>query len=660
MSPPPAPTRRPSPPSPAARAPSDRPGDLVLVEDHPDHADLIEVLLKRAPGGRWTVRRAATLKEADHLVAERRPEVVLLDINLPDSRGLATVERFCESHPDVPVVVATSHEPEAGVEAVRRGAQDFLVKGAFDAALLTRSLRLAIARKEGQQAAEALRASEERYRRLFESNPQPMWVYDSRSLRFLAVNDAALQQYGFLRDEFLAMTIRDIRPPSGEAALDRRLREETAGARSTTTRHRRRDGTEFDVEVASRPIVLDGREGRLVVAADVTEHRRVETQLRQAQKMEALGRLASGVSHDFNNLLGVITGYSELALRAAERDSVLARRIEEIRKAAARAAELTTQLLAFSRQQVLEPRVVDLNAVVTEAERMLRRLIGEDIQLSTSLAPDLGHVRADPGQLTQIVLNLAVNARDALPRGGRLLVETSNVELDARYHLAPSEAAPRRCVMLCVTDTGVGMDAETRGRLFEPFFTTKPAGQGTGLGLATVYGIDRQSGGHIAVYSEPGHGTAFRIYLPRVDDAVAEGLEPSPPLRRGRGETVLLVEDDTALREMTCEVLQEGGYEVLLASSGDEALERTASARVDLVVTDVVMPGLTGPELSRRLASLRPGLRVLFMSGYTEGAVLDLGALAGEVAFVSKPFTPDHLLSRVREVLDAPSRPEAG
>jgi len=396
------------------------------------------------------------------------------------------------------------------------------------------------------------------------------------------------------------------------------------------------------------------------VCTDVTDRRRAEEalrrseeQLRQSQKMEAVGRLAGGVAHDFNNMLAVINGYSELLLTDRSPDDPTTSGLREILKAGERAAHLTRQLLAFSRKQIVTPQVMDLGEVVGGMQEMLRRLIGEDIQIVTSTAPGLGRVKADPSQMEQVILNLAVNARDAMPEGGKLTIETRNVELDGQYALGQTHAPPGSYVVLAVSDTGMGMDSGTLARVFEPFFTTKPQGQGTGLGLAMVYGIVQQSGGHVWVYSEPGHGTTFKIYLPRIPgDKSAVGAREEPAARPG-AETVLLVEDEEMVRRLVRSVLELKGYTVLEASGGEEALKiaREHDGLIELLVTDVVMPGMSGRQVAERLRPLRPETRVLFMSGYTDDVVVRHGILDQEAAFIEKPFTPVGFAQKVREVL---------
>jgi signal transduction histidine kinase/CheY-like chemotaxis protein len=393
----------------------------------------------------------------------------------------------------------------------------------------------------------------------------------------------------------------------------------------------------------------------------VEEERRAraqaEAQLLQSQKMEAVGQLAGGIAHDFNNLLGVITGYADLLVREMEPGGRRLRRVEQIQKAASRAAELTRQLLAFGRKQVLQPRIVDLNTVVEDVEKMLRRLIGEDIQVITIFHAGLGRAKVDPAQIEQVIINLAVNARDAMPRGGKLIIETSNVELDENYVRSRADVRPGPQVMLAVSDTGQGMDAETASHIFEPFFTTKEKGKGTGLGLAMAYGVVRQSGGHITVYSEVGHGTTFKIYLPRTDEPEIEAAAAAPraPLRRG-SETVLLAEDEKELRAVIREILDEAGYAVIESTSVEAAISIADShaGPIHLLVTDVVMPRMSGRELALRLEALRPEMKTLYVSGYTNEAIGHHGVLASGEQFLQKPFTRDSLLRKVREVLDAP------
>jgi two-component system, cell cycle sensor histidine kinase and response regulator CckA len=400
--------------------------------------------------------------------------------------------------------------------------------------------------------------------------------------------------------------------------------------------------------------------GLLGISRDITERKKLEEQLLASQKMEAVGRLAGGVAHDFNNLLAVIVGYGEMVLKRLEKGSPLHAKQLEVLKAAQRAASLTGQLLAFSRKQVLQPRVLDVNDVVSDMDALLRRLIGEDIELRTHSAPDLGSVSADPGQLGQIIMNLAVNARDAMPRGGRLTIETASVELDATYAMQHPPTTPGRYVMLAVSDSGCGMAPEVRAHIFEPFFTTKAQGEGTGLGLSTVYGIVKQSGGCVWVYSEPGLGTTFKIYLPRVDAAPCPAPE-IPPVAPGCAETVLLIEDEPALRGAIQDMLETHGYSVLAAPDGAAALQIADEheGSIDLLITDVVMPGMSGREAAEAITAIRPSVRVLYISGYTGDAIRLNGGLRRGAAFLSKPFTSAALLGRCRGVLDGEVGAEA-
>jgi two-component system cell cycle sensor histidine kinase/response regulator CckA len=509
---------------------------------------------------------------------------------------------------------------------------------------------------ERARADEELRRREARYRLLFESNPEAMFVFDPDTLRFLAVNDAAEARYGWSREEFLRMTLHDIRPPGDQARLDAVLVGTNRAATVSDATHRKKDGTFIDVEILSDWIEFEGRRARLVLAKDVTERRRLEEQLRQSQKMEAIGQLAGGIAHDFNNLLTAILGFCGLLERQVGANVQMRGDVQEIRKAAGRAAELTRKLLAFSRRQMLAPRVLDLNSLVADLDKMLRRVIGEDVELVAELEPTLAAVTADPGQLEQVILNLVVNARDAMPQGGRVTIQTANTTLDHAYADDHAPVVPGHYVLLAVSDTGTGLHPEAKAHLFEPFFTTKEVGKGTGLGLATVYGIVKQSGGYIWVYSEEGQGTTVKIYLPRSDQA-AQAPE-RPPALEGLptgDETVLVVEDAEAIRSLTLKVLTAQGYSVLVAANGTEALQvaLSHSGPLHLVLTDVVMPGMGGRELAQRLSGLRPDLKLLYMSGYTGDAVVHKGMLNDGLPFLPKPFTPEDLAAKVREVLDS-------
>jgi two-component system, cell cycle sensor histidine kinase and response regulator CckA len=512
---------------------------------------------------------------------------------------------------------------------------------------------MAIART---RAAEQLQSSEHKYRQLFEGNPAAMFVYDAETLRFLAVNEAAVHRYGYTREEFLGMTLMELRSAEEAERLRDVLAQYRGGtARATGLRHTRRDGGLIDVEVTFDDIEFEGRTARLAVVEDVTERHRLEGQLRQAQKMEAVGQLAGGIAHDFNNLLTAIVGYATLLERTLPADATAREEAQEIIGAARRAGNLTHQLLAFSRKQVLRPTVVDVNVVIRDIERILHRVIGEHITLRTSLDPGLAPVLADPSQLDQVIMNLAVNARDAMPGGGRIMIETANVPLDGELAQVHPEARPGGYVLLAVSDTGTGLSPEAKAHLFEPFFTTKEVGKGTGLGLATVYGIVRQSGGFVGVDSEPGRGTRFRIYLPRAETPVSEPVtSPVAATTAARGAgTVLVVEDEAGVRHLARDVLRRCGYRVLEAADGSEALRLVEQeGRIDLLLTDVVMPGMSGAELARKFRALRPEARVLYASGYADEALDSHGLPAQGVPYLQKPFEPDDLVRRVRELLE--------
>jgi PAS domain S-box-containing protein len=512
-------------------------------------------------------------------------------------------------------------------------------------------IALAIERRRSE---DALRKNEEMFRLLFSYSPLPTWVLDRETLRFLQVNDAAIRQYGYSYEEFGSMSIMDLRPEEQDKDLEPFRQWNGQGRYHGNWKHRKKDGKLMEVEIIAHELDYAGRRVRLVVAQDITERRLLEQQFRQAQKMEAVGRLAGGVAHDFNNLLMVIKGHTELLLNAVPSPEQVTRKVEQIERAADRASTLTRQLLAFSRMQLLQPRVMNLNFIVEDMGKLLPRLIGEDIELVIRIAANLGAIRADASQMEQVIMNLAVNARDAMPGGGRLLIETSNEELDGAYGAVHPPIQKGSYVLLAVSDNGTGMDAETQAHIFEPFFTTKEQGKGTGLGLATVYGVVKQSGGFIWVYSELGKGTCFKIYLPRVDQPVektgsAQTFSEAP---RGTG-TILLTEDEQDVREVAREFLESGGYTVIEARNGAEAIELVAKQEgdIDLLITDMVMPGMTGQELGALLRQKRAGLPVVYMSGYSEHAAAESLAGDASIRLLTKPFSRWAFLRAVHDIL---------
>jgi two-component system cell cycle sensor histidine kinase/response regulator CckA len=511
---------------------------------------------------------------------------------------------------------------------------------------------------ERKRAEDALRESEERYRDLVENAHDIIFSHDLEG-NYTSVNRAGEQITGYTHEESLSLKITDTIAPEYVNKARDMMAKELAGEEGTAYEVEllAKDGKRIAVEVNTKLILQDGVPvGVQGIARDVTERKLLEAQLRQSQKMEAIGQLAGGVAHDFNNLLTAINGYSGLALQRIDDNHPLKGYLEEIRKAGDRAANLTRQLLAFGRKQILQPLAINLNDVVTEMNKMLRRLIGEDIQFNAKLDPALNKIKADPGQIEQVLVNLIVNARDAMPQGGNLTIETLGVDLNEDYASRHVAVAPGRYVMLAVSDTGTGMSEDTRARIFDPFFTTKGEGKGTGLGLSTVYGIVKQSGGSIWVYSELGHGTTFKVYLPELATSPqkTEVVTVESPMPRG-SETILLVEDEDVVRGLARKILEHAGYRVLEASRGEEAvrlcLERAGP--IDLLLTDVVMPETSGREVADRLTELLPGLRVLFMSGYTDEAIVHHGVLDSNVEFIQKPFNPAALAMKVREVLDS-------
>jgi two-component system, cell cycle sensor histidine kinase and response regulator CckA len=508
-------------------------------------------------------------------------------------------------------------------------------------------------RKHDEQA---LAQTEAGFRLLFENNPQPMWVFDEETYRFLEVNHAAVSQYGYSREEFLQRRAPEMRAPQ-ESTPFRPAVSVGAPQNVGLRRHRRKNGTLIEVEIVAHRLEFNGVPAILSVLTDVTEKRVLEEELRQSQKLEAIGRLAGGVAHDFNNLLTVIIGYTDMLRAAIGQGSREREAINEVGLAAERASSLTRQLLAFSRRQVLTPEALNLNRSIQKIQPMLSRLIGENIQIITDLEEGLWSVSADPGQVDQIIVNLAVNARDVMESGGKLTIQTSNAILTGEYSSGHLGVTPGAYVRMVVSDTGHGMDAETRAHIFEPFFTTKDARRGTGLGLAMVYGIIKQSGGDIWVYSEVGIGTSINIYLPRLT-AAEEKIEQAPARAPQQGtESVLLVEDEESVRKLITELLEVAGYHVRAVANAEEALQICSDPNIaiDLLLTDLVLSKGTGWEIASKALQARPGLKMLFMSGYSEGAVFGGRSLEKGVNFIQKPFSGTDLRSKIREVIEARS-----
>lgn len=581
------------------------------------------------------------------------PAIALVDLKLPDMDGMEVVSELRKHSREIEIVVLTGNASlESAVGALRQQSYDYLIKPVAPNRLLD-ALRHAGDRWLRRRAEEALRQGEERCKLLLESISDLVLVIDPDSHVSYA-SPSATKILGREPEELLTCNVLDLFQPAKnvDVSVLESLQEALAG---TTVEFvcRHRDGSARLLQVSVNSLNrVPGPVGMVLTARDLTEQRELELQALQAHRLESVGRLAGGVAHDFNNVLTVILCFAEIILGELGPDEPLRVSVEEIRIAGQRAANLTKQLLAFSRQQILELRVLDVSQSIAGMEKMLRRLLGADVDLTILSEPGLWNIKVDPVQIDQILINLAVNAREAMPLGGMLTIEMANVELDDEYAATHHNVLPGPYVMIAVSDTGAGMDRETMQRIFEPYFTTKE--KGTGIGLATVFGIVKQSGGHIWVYSEPGNGTTFKVYFPMVRDvADARGLQrPSTEPVRG-SETILLVEDDDQVRALARTILRRSGYVVLEAPNGGEALLicEQHPARIHLLLTDVVLPRLSGRQLAERLALIRPEMKVLFMSGYTDDAILQHGILDSGVAFLQKPLTPNALTHKVREVL---------
>ncbi len=566
------------------------------------------------------------------------PTAVMLVWLTPKAVALPSPEQLRVANEALLREIGERREAEAQVSRLNRELERRVEERTIDLERTNQALR---------ETNERLAQAELRYRHLFEHNPLPMWVREPGAGRFLAVNPAAIELYGYTEKEFLSMTAAALQEH------DETLSRTEVETQSVIQCHVRKNRPPVYAEVRFRKVVFDSRPAVLVLSSDVTERKVLEEQLRHSQKMEAVGRLAGGIAHDFNNLLTVILGYAKTMQDRLTPGDNLKAMVAEIQRAGEQAASLTGQLLALSRKQITQPRLVDLNGVIQGMQEILRRLIGEDLDLAVVLDSSLGQVKSDEGQLTQVLINLAVNARDAMPKGGKLTVETHAVTRE-REDLGRHGVRPAgRYAMLVVSDNGTGMGAETQTHIFEPFFTTKEAGKGTGLGLATVYGIVQQNGGWIDVYSELNHGTTFKVYLPEATEATPKAAPAvSRPAVR-QNVTILLVEDQAAVRMLAEDVLTDAGHHILSASNGRAALELAErySGEIVLLITDVVMPEMNGPDLAAHLARSRPGLRILYMSGYTDHALLHRGAIEEGTAFLQKPFLPESLVLRVDDLL---------
>ena len=629
---------------------------VLFIEDSPNDVKLMAAMLVQA-GYSLDFKSVDRPESLEQYLTGTDPDIIISDYNLRGWTAIDALEILEKSGKAIPVIIVSgSLGDEAAAECIKQGAIDYVLKDRL--ARLPNAVLQAIERKKSK---EALQRSEAENRQLVQHAPVGIYRSSAKEDRFLSVNPGLVSMLGYSSAEEL-LQVRISKDVYLNSADRERLLERSSLLGSylgIEVQWKRKDGKPIRVRLSGRTL-QEGSEtvANEVFAEDITDYHSLQQQLQQAQKMEAIGRLAGGIAHDFNNLLGIILGYSDLLSLDKTIGDQARHRLEEISKASQRAVALTRQLLAFSRKQVLEIRTLNLNELIKNTTGMLQRLLGEDVALMTELDPNLGLVHVDPAQMEQIVMNLAVNSRDAMPNGGELTIQTSNVELDDAYGKRHMHVPPGEYVLLAVTDNGTGIDAETQKLMFEPFFTTKGVERGTGLGLSTVYGIVKQSNGYIWVYSEVGMGTTFKIYLPRVEGS-AEILSPAPQSRaieRG-SETILLVEDDASLRALDRELLEEMGYEVLDASEGSEAL--TISGRtpgtIHLLVTDVIMPGMNGKELAEQLLESRPNMRVLYVSGYSDNIIRNVISSPG-ASFLQKPFTRQVLSKKLREVL--PKRAE--
>ncbi len=629
---------------------------VLIVDDSTNDAILIERELRRG-GYDLFFKRVDTAADMEAALDGEEWDAVVADYVIPGFGGLAALALLKEKGLDLPfVIVSGALGEETAVEVMRAGAHDYIMKDRLARLVpaIEREVREANVRRERKRADSALRESEARFKRLVEPNIIGIIVADTRG-SITEANDAFLKMVGYAREE-LPLRWDEMTPPEyrpGDEEVIERLKVSDIIA-PFEKEYIRKDGSRVPVLIGGS-LLESSRDDCICFVIDLTERKRLERQLHQSQKMEAIGRLAGGVAHDFNNLLTAITGYSDLLLMRLSDTDPQHSSLQEIKNAGDRAAALTRRLLVFSHKQVLQPKVLDLGETIASSVEMLRRLIGERVELVTVLDPNLGRVKADPAQMEEVIMNLATNARDAMPEGGKLIIEAANIYLDEAYGRSEFGTGPGHYVMLSVADTGCGMDEETRSHLFEPFFTTKEKGKGTGLGLSTVYGIVKQSGGHIKAYSETGIGTTFKIFLPRVEGE-ADSLRvraSGDEMLRG-SETVLLVEDEEIVRRLARNILDAGGYRVLEAADAAEALEicERCEDQIDLMLTDVVMPRMNGFKLAERATILRPAMKVLYMSGYTGNALFNEGVAQNEVAFLQKPFTAYDLTYKLREVLD--------
>ncbi len=636
---------------------------LLVIEDDAHDAEL-EIMALEEAGYTCQWERVETRADFLAAVTTKRYDVILADYNLPAFDGLTALKLLQAHQIDLPfILVSGKMGEEIAIESLKAGATDYILKQRLSRLGLAvkRALREKEEQRQRRQAEMSLRESELQLRSVLDSAVDGIIIIDDRG-RIQSFNQAAEKDFGYRADEVIGQNVTMLMTAPDQDTHD----EYMTRYRKTDEKHiigigrevigRRKDGSTIPIELSVSEAYIGDRQIFTGILRDISERKQLEAQLLHSQKMEAVGRLASGVAHDFNNLLTVIMGYSGLLLaNHPDKDDPLRRDIEQIRQATTQATLLTRQLLAFSRRQILQPQVLNLNEIVQNIDKMLGRLLGEDIELALALQPNLGSIKADPGQIEQVIMNLVINARDAMPDGGKLTIHTSHIDLNNPAAVSPLPLKPGHYILLTVADTGVGMDEETQARVFEPFYTTKAPGKGTGLGLSTAYGIIKQSNGHIAVSSGPDQGTTFSIYLPVVSRA-AKTADTSSALERMTpgSETILLVEDDTMVRELVHLVLKKDGYTVLAASHGHEALRvnDAHNAPIHLLVADLVMPhGMNGRELAEHLMTLHPDMKVLYTSGYVDDDTIEQLQLREGVVFLPKPFAPTVLAQKVRDLL---------
>lgn len=643
------------------KCPKSEPLRILILEDVPTDAELIKRELRNAGivfTSTWVDKRDDFLKQLEGF----SPDIILSDYTMPQFNGMEALALARELDPTLPFVMVTgSINEETAVKCMKAGADDYVLKDRLKriGAAVEGALEKKRMREEKERAEDQLREEKEFMEKSLNAQTDTFFVFEPATGKAVRWNKAFSEISGYSDEEIASMKVPESYYSKEDlknviAAIEKILRDGKATFEMSLIP---KDGPKIPTEYSAS--TLEDKEGNpryiIVIGRDTTERKQFEAQLFQSQKMEAIGQLAGGVAHDFNNLLTSIIGNTTFISMKLEKNSPMQEYTEEIMKASNSAVSLTRQLLAFSRKQIFQSEVLNLNEVVPNIDKMLHRIIGEDIELKTILQPDLGNVETDSGQIEQIVVNLAVNARDAMPNGGKLTIETVNIQMDETYKRKHITVKPGPYVMIAISDTGTGMGEEISSRVFEPFFTTKEEGKGTGLGLSTVYGIVKQSDGYIWVYSELGKGTTFKIYLPRVDKKTQEITKIQTSVKSLSGtETVLVVEDDRMVRELAIKILQKYGYKVLEAQDGQAAIEigKQHEGPIDLMLTDVVMPGMSGRILAVEFENLRPKIKVVYMSGYTDNIVVHHGILDREMVFIQKPFTHGALASKVRELLD--------